>query len=121
MNLKENVKKGNIGEKLAEDYLVKRGYKIIDKNWHYSRNAEIDIIALDRDTLVFVEVKTRTTLNFGHPFEAINKQKIQKICTAIYGYINSQYVKYKTFRIDGIAVIGLKNPIIEHIKNIGQF
>lgn len=121
MNLKENTQKGRIGENIAEKYLKKSGYKIIEKNWHYSKNAEIDIIAIDRDTLVFVEVKTRSTLNFGHPFEAINSSKLQKIYTAIYGYINASNKKYKNFRIDAVAVIGIENPKIEHIKNIGQF
>ena len=121
MNLKENTKKGKIGENIAENYLKKCGYKIIEKNWHYSKNAEIDIIALEGEILVFVEVKTRTTLSFGHPFEAINTLKLRKLYTAIYGYINNSKNKYKSFRIDGIAVIGLKQPKIEHIKNIGQF
>ncbi len=121
MNLKENVEKGRLGEKIAEDYLKHAGYKIIEKNWHYSKNAEIDIIAAKNNTLVFVEVKTRTTLNFGHPFEAIDIRKLKKLYTAIYGYINNSTQKYKSFRLDGIAIIGLNNSKIEHIKNIGQF
>ncbi len=122
MNLKENVIKGRAGEKIAEDYLKRSGYKIIEKNWHYSKNAEIDIIAAENNTLVFVEVKTRTTLNFGHPFEAINNSKLHKIYTAIYAYMNNNNKNnYKSFRLDGIAIIGIKNPKIEHIKNIGQF
>ena len=123
MTLKENVQKGRLGETIAESYLKKLGYKIIDKNWHYSKNAEIDIIAIDKDILVFVEVKSRTTLNFGHPFEAITQAKLQKLYTAIYGYINNPNFepKCKTFRLDGIAIIGLDSPKIEHIKNIGQF
>ena len=121
MNLKENIKKGRNGENIAENYLKKAGYKIIEKNWHYSKNAEIDIIALDKNTLVFIEVKTRSTLNFGHPFEAINFAKLQKIQSAIYAYMNTSNKKYKSFRIDGIAVIGIEEPKIEHLKNIGQF
>ena len=121
MNLQANVETGRLGEKLAEDYLKKQGYKIIDKNWHYSKNAEIDIIAVQKDVLVFVEVKTRKTTNFGHPFEAINRDKINKLHTAIYGYMSSKNLNYKNFRLDGIGIIGLENPKIEHIKNIGQF
>lgn len=121
MSLKENVRKGKLGEEVAEKYIKQLGYKVIDKNWHYSKNAEIDIIAIDKDTVVFIEVKTRTSLNFGHPFEAINPAKIQKIRTAAYAYINNFSEKYKYFRIDGISVIGFNNPKIEHIKNIGQY
>ena len=121
MGIKNNVEKGRIGEEIAKQYLSKIGYKIIDTNWHYSKNAEIDIIAEDNGILVFVEVKTRTNLNFGHPFEAINYSKMQKIRTAIYGYLNKSAIKYKGFRLDGIAVIGFKNTEIQHIKNLGQY
>lgn len=121
MSLKDNVEKGRIGEDIAKEYLQKLGYKIIDMNWHYSKNAEIDIVAEDRKTLVFIEVKTRASLNFGHPFEAITQAKINKINSAILAYLSINDKKYESYRFDGIAIIGLKNPIIEHIKNLGQF
>ncbi len=121
MSLKENVQKGKQGEDIAKKYLISLGWKIIDCNWHYSKNAEIDIIAKDGETLVFVEVKTRLSLNYGHPFEAINNNKIHKIYTAVSAYLNKSTVKYKSYRLDGIAITGLKNPTIEHIKSIGQF
>ena len=108
---------GQKGEDTAAEYLVKQGYKIIARNVHFSRNCEIDIIAQEKDTTVFVEVKTRSTLNFGHPFEAINQQKIQKIHIGILNYIKQNNIK--KYRIDGIAVIGIKNPTIEHLKNLG--
>lgn len=97
---------------------MKKGYEIIGRNVHFSRNCEIDIIAREKDTVVFVEVKTRKTLNFGHPFEAINRVKLQKISTGALTYIQDK--KLKKFRIDGIAVIGLNNPKIEHLKNLGM-
>lgn len=121
MNYKNNIEKGKLGEQKAKQYLIDLGYQILDTNWHYSKNAEIDIIAEDNGIIVFVEVKTRSNLNFGHPFEAINYQKLQKIRTAIYGYLNKLEVKYKGFRLDGIAVIGLDNSEIQHIKNLGQY
>lgn len=116
-----NVDKGRQGEKIAAEYLIKSGYKIIETNWHYSKNAEIDIIAQDGDCIVFIEVKTRTNLNYGHPFESISPTKIQKINTAILGYLKILNRKYKSYRIDCIAVIGLNNPKIEHLKNLGQY
>ena len=116
---KKNIIVGQKGEDLACDFLKKAGYKIIERNWHYSKNAEIDIIALDKDCLVFVEVKARTSLNYGHPFEAISKSKIEKIRSAISAYLKLTEVKHKDYRFDGIAIIGLKNPIIEHLKNLG--
>lgn len=121
MSIKDNVEKGRIGEDIARQYLQKLGYKIIESNWHYSKNAEIDIIAEDKNTIVFIEVKTRTSLNYGHPFEAISQAKINKINSAILAYLSVNDRKYSSYRFDGIAIIGLKNPTIEHIKNLGQF
>jgi len=121
MNFKDNIIKGRQGENIAQDYLIKCGYKILDTNWHYSKNAEIDIIAEDKDTIVFLEVKTRTSLNYGHPFEAISQEKIDKINNAILAYLKLIDKSYKSYRFDGIAIVGLKNPTIEHLKNIGQY
>lgn len=87
------------------------------RNVHFSRNCEIDIIAQDKNTTVFVEVKTRKNLGFGHPFESINKKKIEKIFQGALIYCNENNIK--NFRIDGIAIIGLVNPKIEHLKNLG--
>lgn len=117
----KNIQTGKKGEDIACDYVKKLGYKIIDRNWHYSKNAEIDIIALDKDCIVFIEVKTRKSEINGHPFEAITKNKIDKIITAAYAYLALSPEKYKDYRIDGIAIVGLNNPTIEHIKNIGLY
>ena len=121
MSIFNNIFKGKQGENIAEQYLKELGYKIIERNWHYSKNAEIDIIAEDKGTLVFIEVKTRTTLEYGHPFESITKSKIEKIHKAIFAYLKECNKDYKNFRFDGISILGLKEPKIEHIKNIGQF
>lgn len=88
----------------------------MERNIHFSKNCEIDIIAQDKDVTVFVEVKTRRNLNYGHPFEAITKQKIQKIIQGLYTYCIEK--KIKKYRIDGIAVIGTESPKIEHLKNL---
>lgn len=70
--------RGNLGEDLASDFLIQKGYKIIERNFH-SRFGEIDIIALNGKNLVFIEVKTRKSTNFGTPLEAVTSWKIQKI------------------------------------------
>lgn len=114
----DNRKKGEIGENQALNYLTNNGYKYIDRNWHYSRFAEIDLIMQDSDTIVFVEVKKRSNLNYGHPFEAITPKKIENIKTAISAYLNEHAdLKCKSFRIDGVAIIQ-NPPSIEHLKNI---
>ncbi|MBQ2645016.1 YraN family protein [bacterium] len=113
----QTKKTGIIGEDIACDYLQKIGYKILERNIYFSKNCEIDIIAKDNDTIVFVEVKTRKSLGYGHPFEAINKTKLQKIIYGVLTYCSANNIT--KYRIDGIGIIGLKNPKIEHLKNLG--
>ncbi len=117
-----NKTKGKQGELLAVEYLKNKGIKIIETNWHYSRFGEIDIIAEDKKNLVFIEVKTRSSLNFGHPLEAINNRKMAQINSVAMAYINQNSdKKYKGYRFDAIAVILSKNPEITHYKDIYQF
>ncbi|MGN0014985.1 MAG: YraN family protein [Candidatus Gastranaerophilaceae bacterium] len=121
-NKKENIitvqtkQTGKLGEEIAAKYLKQKGYEILACNVHFSRNCEIDIIAKEKDTVVFIEVKTRKSLGFGHPFEAINKKKLQKIYFGVLSYIQENNIK--KYRIDAIAVIGTTSPKIEHLKNI---
>lgn len=112
-----NHAKGQIGEELAQKYLIKHGYKILETNKHFSRFCEIDIIALDKNTLVFAEVKTRKNKNLGLPQEAITKTKYQNIKNGIYFYLQENS-KYKSFRIDVISVILEPNIEIIHLKNV---
>lgn len=116
----KNINKqiGLKGEEIACNYLKKLGWKILEKNFRYSKYAEIDIIAKETNTIVFVEVKTRTTSNFGHPFEAINTKKINNIYKAALSYLKSTQERYEDYRIDIISILGNPNPKIEHIKNI---
>lgn len=121
MNKGSNKQIGKFGEDIIEKYLKKQGYKILEKNYRYSRLAEIDIIAKEKDTIVFVEVKTRSDLSFGHPFEAISKTKLQHIFQAGLFYLQNTKEKHKNYRIDVVAVVGKpeeKSPKIEHLKNV---
>ena len=113
-----NKTTGKSGEDIACLFLQKQGYKILARNFRYSRLAEIDIIARDRDNLVFVEVKTRTNESCGHPFEAINHKKLEQIFKAGLAYIQTTEEEYKKFRIDIISVLGKDNPKIEHLKDV---
>jgi putative endonuclease len=69
---------GEEGEGLAEKFLRKKGYNILQRNFKTSIG-EIDIIALDKEYLVFIEVKSRKSLEYGQPFEAVNRHKRRKI------------------------------------------
>lgn len=112
-----NIETGKKGEELAKEYLIKQGYKILEMNKRFSRFCEIDIIALDKNTLVFCEVKTRKTNICGQPLEAITKSKYDNIKKGVYLYLQEN-PQYKKFRIDAISI--LLNPKLEikHLKNI---
>ena len=118
-NSGHNKQIGKLGEEFVTEYLKKCGFKILERNWHCSKIAEVDIIALDGDVLVFVEVKTRSNLQCGHPFEAVNHTKLKKIQQAIPIYIAEKNIKTSSFRIDLVAVIGTKDFKIEHLRGIG--
>ena len=112
-----NITTGKKGEELAREYLEKQGYKIIETNKRFSRFCEIDIIALDKNVLVFCEVKTRKTMVCGSPFEAITKTKYQNIKKGIYFYLQENPV-YKKFRIDAISILLQPKLEIKHLKNL---
>ena len=89
--MKIHVKKelGNIGEQIAVEYLEENNYKILKRNF-YCKQGEIDIIAKDNQEIVFIEVKTRSSLDFGQPSEAVNKLKQKHM------YRSAKYFLYKS-------------------------
>ena len=113
----QNRQLGQNGEEIAEKFLIKQGYKILERNRHFSRYCEIDIIALDKDTLVFVEVKTRKTDICGHPLEAITKTKYKNIRTGLSLYLQEN-PNYKKYRIDVVSILLKPKLEIKHLKNI---
>ena len=112
-----NISTGKKGEELAQQYLIKNGYKILETNKRFSRMCEIDIIALDKNTLVFCEVKTRKTNICGSPFEAITKSKYQNIKKGIFFYLQENS-NCKKFRVDAISIVLEPKLEIKHLKNI---
>ena len=113
----QNKQLGQNGEDIAEKFLIKQGYKILERNRHFSRYCEIDIIAHDKDTLVFVEVKTRKTDICGHPLEAITKTKYKNIRTGLSLYLQEN-PNYKKYRIDVVSILLKPKLEIKHLKNI---
>lgn len=109
------------GEEIASKYLKKIGYKIIDRNFR-ARNTEIDIVALDKDTLVFVEVKTRSSNQFGTPFEQIAYWKIKSLIKAAEHYKLTHPNLPELLRIDAVSVLfKSKGYEVEHSQNITGF
>ncbi len=111
-----NKKFGDAGEDLACRYLQKNGYEILERNKHYSRYCEIDIIAKHKSTTIFIEVKTRKTANFGTPFEAITKSKFENIKKGVQYYLSENDIK--NYRIDVIGITIKPELKIEHLKNV---
>lgn len=114
-----NELKGNIGEAIAYQYLKNQKYKIIQTNYK-NYIGEIDIIAKQKDTLVFVEVKYRSSSKFGLPKEAINKSKQKTIYAVATAYLKQNNLIDKvSVRFDCIQIIGnLEDYNLEHLTNI---
>lgn len=119
-----NIPLGQLGEELASKFLEKKGYKIIDRNFK-KRYGEIDIIAIDSSEkekiLVFIEVKTRTSSDFGSPLEAITPWKLRSVIKSGEYYKLTHKNLPDGMRIDAVSVKLDSNggaEEIEHIKNI---
>ena len=93
---------GKIGEDLAVDYLQKNGYEILETNWTFQK-AEVDIIAKKDNILAIVEVKTRSSLDFGLPQDFVKPKKIQLLVKAVNEYVISKNLDIDV-RFDIIAV-----------------
>lgn len=109
---------GRYGEDRACEYLVGNGYEILDRNWRYSEG-ELDIVCTFQRTLVFVEVKTRTSLAFGSPFEAVTTQKLAKIRRLAANWCAQRQVSNSQVRFDAIGVLVHGGRVtIEHLKQV---
>lgn len=97
---------GQVGEEKAAKFLEKKGYYLIEKNFR-ARNGEIDLIFLtpDKNEVVFVEVKTRLTTEFGDPFEAITYYKLKALMRTVLLYQTLHRNLPKQIRIDAIAIV----------------
>jgi len=106
---------GNKGEQLAFEFLLDKGYTILEKNYRFQK-AEIDIIAQKDDVLAVIEVKTRTSDYFGNPQDFVTKKKIELLLKAINHYIIEKDLDLE-IRFDIIAILLKgKNVSIEHLE-----
>jgi len=110
---------GQRGEAAAARYLCRLGYKIIARG-ERSKWAEIDLIAVDGSTVVFVEVKTRQSQQSGHPAEAVGADKQRRLTRAAIAFLQHHRLLDRSARFDVVAVTwpeGHRRPAIEHFKN----
>ncbi len=117
---KYNKVVGNLGEQTAKNYLIKNGYKILTTNYS-CRFGEIDIIAMDKECLVFIEVKTRTSGKYGHPENAVNYWKKKHLELTARNYIDYKHMGNYIARFDVVEVFAKyadNNFIAERINLI---
>jgi putative endonuclease len=114
---KQHLYLGSRGEEAAVGLLKKSGYKILARNYK-SRLGEIDIIARDKDTLCFIEVKTRNSLRFGLPQEAVSPTKQRQICKAAVSFLKKNNLLDKKARFDVVSVVySSDRPQLDLIKD----
>jgi putative endonuclease len=108
---------GKEGERIAEIFLRKKGYKLVERNYRCAAG-ELDLIMLDQRVIVFVEVKTRTGIRYGTPLEAVEVRKQQKMIYAAQFFLSAKRLSQREARFDvvGISWPGAQ-PSVEHIEN----
>ena len=117
--MSEHNNVGREGEDLAANYLIQSGYEIVTRNWRFGPK-EIDIVARDGETMVFVEVKTRSTLAFELPQEAVTKKKMKNLVEAADAYLTQNNISLES-RFDIVGVLNGNPPkVIEHIIGAWQ-
>ncbi len=110
---------GDVGEREAARYLRKKKYRILQSQMR-NRFGEIDLIAQDGDTIVFVEVKTRREAGHGAPFEAVTAEKQRKLTLAALAYLKRNRLLDRRCRFDVVSIVwpdGIVHPQIEHFVN----
>lgn len=111
---------GIFGERLAADYLERAGLRVLARNWR-SSTGEIDLICLEENTLVFVEVKTRSSLKLGDPLEAIDHRKLDRLKQLSIEWCRAhpKEAKNRPVRIDavGVLVVG-EQTLVDHIRQV---
>lgn len=103
---------GKMGEREAAKYLSKSNYKILQLNFR-SKFGEIDIIAMHKDTIVFIEVKTRKNNLYGTPGQAVNKSKQRKIIKTALFYLKIKNIYHKNVRFDIVEVWQENNKVMD--------
>lgn len=105
---------------MAARFLEMRGYRILARNWRHARG-ELDLVVTDGEAVIAVEVKTRTSYAYGHPFEAITPLKISRLRSLISLWCAEHRPHAQALRIDAIAIVGERGArrTIDHREGIG--
>jgi putative endonuclease len=111
---------GKQGEQLAVEHLQRAGLRILDRNWRCA-DGEVDIVAAERRTLVVCEVKTRSSVRYGTPLEAITRQKRNRLRRLAVRWLVAHGVLFDEIRIDVIGVLRTEsgNFTVDHVRGVG--
>jgi putative endonuclease len=112
---------GRRGEERAAEHLAASGFRVVERNWRCTVG-EIDIVAYDGPHLVVVEVKTRTTDAFGHPFEAISPAKLTRLHVLAAEWLaQHDGPRPWSWRVDVVGILWPHDgePVIEHLREVG--
>ncbi|MFA5532481.1 MAG: YraN family protein [Candidatus Shapirobacteria bacterium] len=114
----KNYKKGREGEEIAREFLIKKGFRLIESNYN-NKLGEIDLIMVDKDILIFVEVKLKVGDRFGTPEEMINKYKLSRIRRIAEGFLILETIakNYQKYRIDAVCIVLDEYKKIERINH----
>jgi putative endonuclease len=112
--------KGKIGEDIAVKFLSRKGYKILKRNYRYG-HGEIDIIAMDKDVLIFVEVRMKLSDKFGSPEDSVTIKKREQLKKIASAFIQMNEVNFSECRFDVIGITFKDGEFnINHIENAFQ-
>ena len=114
---------GRQGEDLAVAYVRGEGMLILDRNWRpqgVNIRGELDVVARDGDTLVIIEVKTRRSVAFGAPVEAVTKRKLRSLRSLALAWLDQRSIHAPAMRFDVVAVTvpSIGQPVIEHLRAV---
>src|SRR4030042_5122961 len=112
-----NKQLGDLGEDISEIFLIKMGYSIIKRNYR-CRLGEIDLIAKNKNKIIFFEIKTRTNLNFGYPEESVNNLKVLKLKKLAIFFTTSENMHDLDMQFDVISINLWRSYFLDNIKNI---
>jgi putative endonuclease len=107
---------GNRGEGIAAEFLLRKGYQILEKNF-LSRFGEIDLVAKDSDAIVFVEVKTRRSQTFGDPEESVTPAKLERIQKAGLMWLQAHPHSPEDWRIEVISILLNEQQCVQDIRH----
>jgi len=111
-----NQARGAHGEELVARWYEARGYSVLDRNWRNGRMGELDlVVAKPPGLIVFCEVKARASVAYGHPFEAVSPEKLERVRRLGRAWLAERSLRGVRVRVDVAAVIGTEIDVIEDL------